>query len=344
MIFLIISIFILILFLIIFKSKIEEINILFFIILILALTALAAFRVESSVKDYELYVGAWNYATFKNTTIEASFLIIRNFLKDVLLLKYQSLFIVYAILGVFSNIIGIKKLTTLFYLSLLFFVSNYYILHELTQMRAGVAAGFMLIAIKPLYDRNLKLFILFAAIATVFHYSAVIIFPLWFIGVKEIRQKWMYYLIPAGYLFYFIGFDLVQKIPIEYFQIKLDTYRELTRKGIDNNDKINVFNGLFLLKIIVFYILLFSTNKIKDHSKYLFLLLKIEAISLFCFTFLAAIPALAYRVHEFLSIVEVILYPLIIYAFRYKFVGYLVAVLICIGFFLINIFYNNLIV
>ena len=94
------------------------------------------------------------------------------------------LFLLFAILGVSFKLIAIKQLTELWFLSLILYLSNFFILHEMTQIRAGVASAFLLLCVKPIYDRDLKRFLLFAVLGFLFHYSAIVILPLWFLGIK----------------------------------------------------------------------------------------------------------------------------------------------------------------
>ncbi|MCQ4035374.1 EpsG family protein [Kaistella montana] len=338
----IVVIFFLIFLMVIFPTRIKIINKILFLFTLIILILFAAFRDGKSVNDYELYVGAWYWASYEKTTIEASFIFIRDILRDGLRLHYLSIFIIYAILGVVTKLFAIKKIANNFYLAVLIYLSHFYILHELTQMRAGVAAGFILLAIAPLYNRNIKQFLFLTSIAIVFHYSAVLMLPLWFVRTNK-NTKFLYYLVPIGIVFYVTGFNFIQKIPIPYFQTKLDTYQKLTEDGVEGYAKINVFNAFYLLRVLIFYFVMIFRHKIAEHSKYFYLLLRIEGISLFALPTLAIIPAIAYRVHEFLGIVELVLYPLIIYAFRIRIVGYFVVIMIALIMFCVNIFYNKLI-
>lgn len=340
MIFLTCILYALCLFLVVFPTKIKQINIASAVLLFFVMLYVACIRDEKSVNDYDLYIGAWYYARYDRTTIEASFLFIRDILRDYLQLHYISIFIVYAILGVGTKIWGIKRLADHFYLAILVYISHFYILHELTQMRAGVAAGLILMALKPLYDRNLKNYLILIGLATLFHYSAALMLPLWFLDRNKNNKYFFYFIVPAGYLVYFLGFGFIQNIPIPYFQTKLEAYQGLTEGG---TDKINVFNALFLFRILIYYILVFNREKIAAKYRRFYFLLQIDAISLFILPAFAAIPAIAFRVHELLGIVEIILFTLLIYVFKSRFFGYLVVILVTLVFFLINIFYNKLI-
>lgn len=323
-------------------SKIKSINRITSSVLVLILIAFAGFRDGKKFNDYGMYVQAWNRLDYSANQIEISYIFIRNLLRDNFEFSYISIFVLYAILGVTSKVIAIRNMTNLFYLSILMYVSHFYILHELTQIRAGVAAGFILLAIKPLYDRNFKYFVLFVAIATFFHYSAILILTLWLLKNNS-KIKILYFIVPAGYILYFVGFNFIQNIPIPYFQTKLEAYQELSRKGVGGYDTINVFNAFYLVKVAIFYLILINHNKIAPYNKYFYLLVKIEGIALCALPSLSLIPAIAYRVHELFGIVELILFPLVIYIFKVRIVGYCFAIALALIFLCVNVFYNQLI-
>lgn len=338
----IVTIFLLSLLLLIFPTRIRNINKITSFVIVVVLVLYAGLREGKKFNDYALYVLAWNRLTYADNQIEISFIFIRNLLRDNLGLTSISIFVFYAFFGVVTKAVAIKKISNFFYLSILVYISHFFILHELTQIRAGVAAGLVLLAIIPLYSRNLKLFLILMFIGTLFHYSAVIILPLWFLRANS-KVKFLYFLVPVGFVLYFVGFNFIQNIPIPYIQKKLDAYQELSRQGVAGYDTINVFNIVFLVKIALFYFIMMKRDEISRHNKYFYLLLRIEAISLAALPALALIPAIAYRVHEFLGIVEIVLFPLMVYAFRIKYVGYIVVIAFALALFYINIFYNQLI-
>lgn len=335
-------IFIIAVLLVVFPTKIKNINGVTSVLLVAILAIFAGLREGRKFNDYEIYVQAWKRLTYEENQIEVSFIFFRNLLRDDLGLSSVSIFLLYAFLGVVTKVMAINKMSNLFYLSVLVYISHFFILHELTQIRAGVAAGFVLLAIIPLYYRNLKHFLILMCIATLFHYSALIILPLWFLKTNS-KVRFLYFSVPVGFLLYFVGFDFIQNVPVPYIQTKLDAYQALSRQGVSGFDRINVFNAVFLVKIALFYFIMINREKISVNNKYFYLLLRIEGLSLFALPALSLIPAIAYRIHEFLGIVEIVLFPLLVYAFRQKFVGYAVVIGLAVALFCINIFYNQLI-
>lgn len=327
--------------LILFSTRNSQIRTVLLILLSLVLILNAATREENVAKDYSVYLYYWRLKFLED--VELSFIHIRNLLKNVFQFGPVSLFIVYAFLGVSAKVYSIRLFSKYVFLSMLVYISHYYVLHELTQIRVGVASGFFLIALYYSAQRNLIRFLIFTIIAGYFHYSAFLALPLWFIFNDQRRIMWYPLLIPVGYIIYFAGSSVIVNIPIPYIQEKVRIYEELRDLGFDDTDKINVFNAIFLMKILIFYVLFFFRKKIEDQNPYIFLLLKVYGISLFAFTALASIPAFAFRIQELFGVVEILLFPSLAFIFRDKIFGYTLVILIALIVLSIDIFYGKLI-
>jgi hypothetical protein len=319
-------------------------NRLFFVLIGIALFLVAAFRDGDAVRDYANYVDWYNN---KRGGVEISFFAIVWIVRHIFFDNVLFLFIIYALLGVCLKLKAIQELTALSFLSLLMYISNFYILHELTQIRAGVATGFLLLSIKPLYERDLKKFLFLATCATFFHYSGLLVFFLWIFKGDHINKYIFAMVVPLSYIFYFFNIDLIE-VFIKFIQIgnvqeKYGVYKFALKRMKAEYGDINVFNIVFLTKCLIFYIILFKSRLIEKQNKYVNLLLKIEAVSLVSFVSLSAIPVFAFRIYEFFGVVEIILIPFIYYVFESKVLAK--TMIVFIGFCLLGIiiFYNKLI-
>lgn len=311
-----------------------------FICLGLILIFIAGFRGEGVDRDYSNYVEMFHQQDF--ITVEPSFVAISIFIDTVFGDNPLFLFLIFAILGVSLKLIAIKRLTSLWFLSLLIYFSNFFILHEMTQIRAGIASSFLLLSIKPIYDRNWKLFLLFAILGLSFHYSALIILPLWFLG-DEPRKKWLFFSIPFVYLIYFSGINLIGIIPIPGVREKIEIYQKLQEIGDQESTAINVFNLVFLSKIAIFYLLLFKYDLILYYNKYFTILMKVYCIALMAYPLLSSVPAIAVRVNELFAIVDIILIPLLFYIFKPIYFSRMIVISIGFTLLLVFLFYVKLI-
>lgn len=314
---------------------------LLYIFLGIILVLIAGFRNEQVVRDYVNYVTYFHEQDFLQ--VEPTFVLIS---KSIYLLigPYPIyIFVLFATLGVSLKLVAIKQLTSLWFLSLLIYSSNFFILHEMTQMRAGVASALLLLCIKPIYERDLKRFLLFSILGFLFHYSAIVILPLWFLGIKA-RKNFLLFSIPVAYIIYFSGINLITTIPIPVIQSKISIYQTLMELGDEESILINVFNFVFIGRIALFYFLLYKYELIVSYNKYAPILLKIYCISLLSYLVLAVMPPIATRINELFAIVEIVLIPLIYYAFKPTWFGKSIVFFIGLCFLLINLLYVKLIV
>lgn len=121
----------------------------FFIGVILAVYS--GFR--STDADHDMYIYLYHHLN-DDVDVEPSFNIIVNFSKIICENEPIIMFIIYAFIGVFLKLRAIAILSNFIFLSLAIYVSEYYILQEMTQIRAGIAGGLFLLSIKPLYNKK----------------------------------------------------------------------------------------------------------------------------------------------------------------------------------------------
>lgn len=232
----------------------------------------------------------------------------------------RTFFLIYAILGVSIKFLAIKRLSKLPWLSVGVYLSSYFILHEMTQIRAGVATGLFLLSIPDIYHRNFRKFIIKALLAISFHYSAIVMLPLYFLHSKKLNIA--YLLLPiVGLISAYFGLsktllsNLANLAP-NFLAYKINLYLTLLELG--EHSEINIVNFYYssLLLLTYFGFFLYIGNKIKNDYDVLFL--KILALSLFSFYFFSNVPVFAFRISEFLSFVTVIFLPNFILYFKQK--------------------------
>lgn len=308
--------------------------------ILVTIATLKPIGIDNDSDTYEIYFLHWDEPIF-SFLVEPSFLLLSQLLNHITH-NVHWIFLFYATIGLTLKFQAIRKLTPLVFLAVTVYISNYYILHELTQLRACIASGMLLLSIKPIAENRRKRATLYMLIAMLFHYSSAALFPLLLLNNKDMhmRQRIIWALIiPLGYVFWFTGIS-IGDIPIPYIAEKLNAYKELQEEGLF--DAVNVCNLVYLVKIAIYFFILYFYDTISANCKYLALLLKIEGLSLFCFSSLSAIPILAFRISELYGIVEVVLFTGISYTVSPKWIGKLTVIIIALALFAINIFYNDI--
>lgn len=311
-------------------------------ILSFILVVFSGFRDSEHFMDYENYV---NYFDGFNENVELSFVLISNIVKSFFD-DSTALFVIYALLGVLLKIVAFKTINKDYiFLIMAMYLVNFYILQELTQIRVGVASAFLLLAIKPIYERKLWQFLVLITFATFFHYSALVLAPLYFLNGEKITKKKWVLLIPTAYMLYFFNINLtqlVQFIPINSIQALYEMYVD----SLDfwEFDGVNVFNLLIFLRCSIAIFFVYNTDKLIESNRYFIIMLKIYILGIFAFVSLTDIPVLSFRISELLFIVEIVLIPMFIYLFNEKRLSYFIPLSLGAIFLYFNLVFLKLIV
>jgi hypothetical protein len=270
---------------------------------------------------------------------EPTFWIIKYFNDIFFFGDVHTFFLIFATLGISIKFLAIKKISKMPLLSVIVYLSIYFILHEMTQIRAGVAAGLFLLSIPDIYNRNFRKFIIKALLAISFHYSAIVMIPLYFLHPKKLNVA--YILLPiVGLISAYFGLSKIllsnlANLAPNFLAYKINTYLTLLELG--EHSEINIVNFYYTSLLFFTYLgfFLYIKNKIKNDYNVLFL--KILALSLFSFYFFSSVPVFAFRVSEFLNVVTVIFLPNFILYFKQK-----KLVFILLAIFLLRTFYKSL--
>lgn len=274
-------------------------------------------RDGAKVTDYESYqilfdMGGGEFG-------ELTFILLIHIVKTVLQGDIVTLMFIYAILTIPLKFFSIIRYSEFIFFSLLIWIGNLYLQQDFTQIRAAAATSIFLFSLKSLHEHKKKYW-LYTIIACMFHYSSLLMIPLWLLSVDTIKKKIWIGSIIAAYIIALCKIDLVYIIgllPIEAVQSKYTMYKEIQEYG---NYSANIFSVLQIVKIIIWSILLWKSNIIYSNNKYAILLLKITAISLISLPMLSLNIAAALRIMEYYSIVEIILFPMLLYVIYPKWI------------------------
>lgn len=298
----------------------------------LILIVLAGTREVGIDPDSINYESAYHnyYSAQKSADMDFSFLwlssLFSNFTNDV-----HIIFLFYATLAIILKFIAFRKLSGLWFLPIVVYLSYYYELHEMTQIRTGVLSGLFLLSIFYMAEgRKFTAFLLMIVLGGFFHISSLMLLPLLFLSNNEMTPKYRLLwaaVIPAAYVFHFFFSAIIMSVDLPYIGDKLAVYQAAEEKGIANVS-VNIISPLHLFTTFLFYYLLFFYDTIKAENKYFPLLIKIFAIGVACYTAFAFLPVLAERASYQFRVVTIILYTNIIYTLRPKWFGMLIVILV----------------
>lgn len=303
----------------------------FFIGFILIL--IATFR-NPELPDY------YTYLSFKLASLseeyyerfEPSMFFIRSF-SDWITSSHYMFFFIYALLAVIIKLYALNRLTNLFFLSLLCYVAMDFPIHEMIQMRAAVSMGIALWAFIFIYKRQLGAYIATTLLAVSFHYSAMLIFPLYFLNPYSINKKLQIILLAVSFLIGIVGIGCtywIQFISFDFVQKLFHAYQYQT---LIEDEAFSIFSITVVVLTAVQLFLLLHADRLQLYNRYIYLLLKVQNLSIISFFLFNDMPIVGGRISEYYRIAFIVSVPLIIYICNNRIVARLIVVALCCMFY-----------
>ena len=288
------------------------------------LILIAAFRVIGNDDDSESYVEM--FEGYENeiisTLTEPSFTWISSAIHaiggDIRLL-----FLVYAVIAIPLKFIAIRQLSDYLFIPVMVFISHFFILHDMIEIRASAAVAFFMLSIKPLCEgRKGKAF-----------------------SNKPLSRTWKWCLsliVPFGYVIYFLNIDVLTTIPLPIIGQKLEVYKEM--KELGGFEEIFVFkNPTLLIKMLCFYLLIWYDEVVNEHIPYMPLLTKLMGMSLACFFLFSSLPVLSGRLYELFGAIDIITIASLVYLFKPAYAAKIIVMTFCVIMIFMDIFVYELI-
>lgn len=301
-----------------------------FIVLLLILVGGFRNGISGGYPDYLGYV--YNYLYF-DQHLEFTFSLICKIARFIDDGNYYILFLIYALLGVSLKFFAFNSLSNNVYLSLAMYLCFFYPLHDLIQIRAGVAAGILLLSVRDLYDRNYKRFSCAILFATCFHLSSLLFLILLFLDSKSFNKKiWVLVIafsLVVSYLFNISLLNVGEVLQEGRIYEKIIYYQSAAENG--NIEEVSMFSSFMLLNYFIMVLLFVYADRIVFINKYFYIFFKQFLIGIiFYILFVRNIPTLAVRGFELYSISLLILLPSFFYVFKNRMLS--VFLLFFIGF------------
>lgn len=329
-----------------YARKIQRNYRLFLFLSALVFILISTFRPHSGWgADTSAYVSAYNEVLSNpKLSTEVTFKLIANFVNKIGN-NVTFLFFIYAFLSVLIKENTIKKNAIFPLLSWIVYLSCWFIVHDMYQIRVGASIAFFMLALPYLQEGNLTKYMLCALLATLFHTQALVLFPLFFLGHKNINGRTVLvydFILIVSYLFYFLQIDILFLVVQLLVKIKipraeqLQYYYKLSQSGIVDLGKINAFSPIVLVRLFITLLLLHSYKNLND--KPLFpVLVRISMISFAVRMFFYAIPVIGMRIYEYFSVTEIFLFPMLLYVIKEKKTIHFLLFVYCIFFILLRL-------
>jgi transmembrane protein EpsG len=288
------------------------------LVIFFGLTTFSVFQVFGNSNDrlqYIRYLQLTNLASDKSSPNDLFFRFAHTLNKEYFGNTTIIIFGIYAFIGIGLKIQAIKKYSKYAFISLAIYFLTYFWLHDYTQIRAGVASGFALIAVCNLETKKYIKYFLYILLAICFHWSAIIyiiIFPLFFLPNRVIQI-----FVILSFLASIVGFDLSKIIILLTSSPAINTYFYIHSGHVAG---INVLNSLSLTSVVIyfFYSYILKRTHCDLNNQYKLKICGLSLVAYFMFSCLQ-LPVVAYRLYEILNIVYIILLPEIMVSVKEKY-------------------------
>ncbi len=289
----------------------------FWFLIFLILVPVVGLRLLGQDADYFNYL---NLLTLKNSlelfTKEFGFRLLLGINSIIFNSSVNSFFLIFAILGLSIKFYAFNKISPIPFLSLALYLFSYFLLHDYTQIRAGVASGIFLLSLHDLSEVNRYQYFKKVIWACLFHWTALIMVPIYLI-VKRLSLNFFVILPFIGIFVYLSRINFEQ-----YILTAISDYPALVlyySSHSGHNSAVNIFNlinvgflGMFLgIYLIIYYLR-------EEFSELEIDLFKVFSLSIFSFYFFAILnkPVVAFRIFEFLNISLLLLIPYVVLKFK----------------------------
>jgi len=296
-----------------FKNKLKSEYYLLFIFINIILIIVAGARTVGF--DYENYLDIYN-------TVRLS-----NYIENGIEIGFAYLISIFNYVGFpffvftcFIALISISLKSSFFneysaypFLSLLIYFSITYLISDMGQMRNGLALAIALWAFSDLLENKNKLFFLKIFIAFLFHSSAIIVFPVYFL-LKINRLKPMIMVFIIMILFYFVFFDI--KSIIVFLSEKLSFSQLESRVALyvlteDESAPLGLNLSLFL-RLLIFTVLILYYNSGINQFKYYDKFIRLYFYGICLYMIFNSVNEFAFRFSNYFKILECVILPMFV--------------------------------
>ena len=250
------------------------------------------------------------------------------------------MFFIYSVLSIPLKLIALWKCTPYIFTAMIVYVGIYYPMHDVVQIRCGVATAFLLWAMIPLAKKQYWRAAGLMIVAALFHYSSLAFLPVLLVGNIRITKYWKYVLgaaIPCCLVLYLLHLGATSLLPSSLIEGKVDLYKEMSETG--NWDMYVPYKQLtFLAEFALLYIFLFFYDTIEKHCIYAPILIKILVIEMGFITMFTDIPVLGGRLHDLFGMFNTLAFTCCLYCIKPRYVARIGITVFALGYYLIQMF------
>jgi hypothetical protein len=318
----------------------------------LLLVFFAGLRAPYIDKDYLNYENGLLYIEEVNSQVETSsipffepgFYLLAVTAKWLFPVHFvAAIMLFYAAVSVSLKLTGIRLMSVNPFMVLLVYFSQYFLLHEMTQVRIGLATGMFLLGLYYLSNDRKNLFVLIVLLSALFHYSSLLYLVVLFIDAKSFNRRLLMSMLALALLLSVVKLPLLQVMGLLGGQTfsKLDNYIKLVESG--QAEQINTLNVITLLNLgLAVSLVGFLPKEFLASNRFAILHVKLLVFSILVLSAMSALPTIAFRVSELFGVVAMFAIYYLRYVIPNRIIALLAMVFLAAAYFYITLFYGKL--
>ena len=156
-----------------------------------------------------------------------------------------------------------RKIEGMYFLLALFIYFSNTAMIFMNLMRQGLAVAIFFYASTYIEEKKFKKYLLFILLGAGFHFSILLLLPLYFIKIRFTERRYLASVI----ICYILVYTRAAPILINYITSKIPMYSYYYNSGFFENDEINILSfGVLLNIFIIFILLLVNRNRNTDYN------------------------------------------------------------------------------
>ena len=257
--------------------------------------------------------------------VEPAYLLL-NILIKTLGLHFRFVLFTVAFLSITLSLYFFRKHTHYFLIATLVYFSHAYLLRDMIQIRAGLAASISLYSIQYIQKRKLLKFTLIIVLASLFHSGTLVLLLAYPIHIIQYKAK-LIVLIASGFLLGLILtpdrieniFTNILHIPAILIYVYDEEYFTV----------LGLLNPVLIKNLLLFIVIWIYRKELEKNITYFYPMLTLFAIGIFWLSAFNSFAIFAARIATFFSNTEHILFPSLFYTSINKLLLYIIMVIYC---------------
>lgn len=230
------------------KEKYDDYNFLAFMSMFL----ISALRNYTVGTDSEMYMNIFRKVStysLDSSPVEIGYLLLNKILSFINVFGgYQIIFIITSAIILFLMAKTIIENSKRYELSIFLFITMYFYYNSFNQIRQYIAIAIMFYAIKYMFNKDIKKYVICSVIAFTFHQSSIIMIPFYFILQMNLSDK----IVKITLGLSVVGYLILDKVLLVVFSL-IPRYQKYAEGELSKllTDGSNIVHAIILLALFI---------------------------------------------------------------------------------------------